>query len=155
MTARLFFGYLAFLATLWLALTPAASAEWLITPQEAAAPGSWDAPLELLSSSAGNGPSIQLRKPLVLQKVYPPVDILIEILTGNSGAAPNMASFKVVLLKLFNIDITERVRKYIKGNVLDVRGAELPEGDHKLRVSVADGAGNLSQRDLRLVISGE
>lgn len=147
MRIRILFGLLCLLAG-------SAHAEWLIQPDEARmadAPASAKQPLSL----SAQGPRITVHKPELLNQVRPPVDILVTFAPGDSGAKPDLASLRVHLLKFINIDITDRLKKFLKGDRLDVTGAEVPTGNHRLRVTLADTNGQESQREFRLVIREE
>ena len=147
MKARIFIGALCLVAG-------AAHAEWLILPDEARAR---DAPVSLRQavSLSSQGPRITVHKPELLNPARPPVDILVTFAPSDSGAKPDLSTLRVHLLKFINIDITDRLKKYLKGDRLDVIGAEVPAGNHRLRVTVADVAGQESQREFRLVIREE
>lgn len=151
MKARILTGVLCLAMGL---MTGAARAEWLIQPDEARAP---DAPasLRLPMSLVSNGPRITVHKPELLNQVRSPVDILVTFAPSESGAKPDLSTLRVHLLKFINIDITDRMKKYIKGDRLDVTGAEVPTGNHRLRVTVADVTGQENQREFRLVIREE
>ncbi len=147
MKAKILIGVLCLVAGL-------AQAEWLILPDEARAR---DAPVSLRQpmSLSSNGPRITVHKPELLNQVRPPVDILVTFAPSDSGAKPDLSTLRVHLLKFINIDITDRLKKFLKGDRLDVTGAEVPVGNHRLRVTVADVTGQESQREFRLVIREE
>jgi hypothetical protein len=46
----------------------------------------------------------------------------------------------------WGIDITDRVREYIHGNVIDVAESELPKGKHTIEIQIDDSAGHRSSR---------
>lgn len=155
MKAKTFLGVLCLAMGL---MMDVAHAEWLILPDEARAldaPVSHGQPLLKPMSLSSNGPRITVHKPELLNQVRPPVDILVSFAPGDSGAKPDLSSLRVHLLKFINIDITDRLKKFLKADRLDVIGAEVPAGNHRLRVTVADTAGQESQREFRLVIREE
>jgi len=41
-------------------------------------------------------------------------------------------------LKMFGIDITDRVRPYIKKTLIDANGIMFPEGEHEFEVRIKD-----------------
>ncbi len=138
---------------LWLA-AGVAHAEWLIQPDEARMA---DAPVQTMQplSLPAQGPRITVHKPELLNQTRPPVDILVIFAPGDSGAKPDLSTLRIHLLKFINIDITDRLKKYLKADRLDVIGAEVPAGSHRVRVSLADANGQESQREFRLVIREE
>ncbi len=134
---------------LWLAGT--VHADWLIQPDEARMA---DAPVQVIQpmSLSAQGPRITVFKPELLNQTRPPVDILVLFAPGDSGAKPDLSTLRIHLLKFVNIDITDRLKKYLKADRLDVVGAEVPAGSHRIRVSLSDTNGSESQREFRLVI---
>ncbi|TAN61670.1 MAG: hypothetical protein EPN20_12065 [Magnetospirillum sp.] len=131
----------------------AAERHWLITPEEVAAAGR-SAAVDMLPmmASQGSGPQIVVYDPKLLDRLRSPVSIMVEFLPGASGLAPDMASLTVTLRGFISIDITDRLRQYLAGMRLAVEGADLPTGNHRIRMVVADTAGNLSARDLVLAV---
>lgn len=148
---------LAAAIALYLGICPAAQAadrRWLITPDEATriagAPASSDA--LPAAASEGQGPQIVVMNPKALERLRSPVDILIRFETGASGQPPDMKSLSVTLRGWINIDITDRLREYLLGSSLEVHEAELPTGNHRIRLTLTDLAGNLSARDVTLIV---
>lgn len=139
--------------------TPGMAAEhhWLITPDEGERAG--HVPLsDMLPAAAeqGPGPLIVVMNPAALERLHSPVNILVRFEAGGSGQQPDMKSLSVTLRGLISIDITDRLRDYLLGTTLAVRDAELPVGSHRIRLTVSDLAGNLSARDVTLiVVAGE
>lgn len=146
------------LLSLGLAATAmAAERRWLITPEEVARVGRAPASDSLpAASSEGPGPQIVVMNPKALERLHSPVNILVRFEAGGSGQPPDMKSLSVTLRGLFSIDITDRLRDYLLGTTLAVQDADLPAGSHRIRLAVADMAGNLSARDVTLiVVAGE
>jgi hypothetical protein len=54
------------------------------------------------------------------------------------GVAVNIDSLRVVYLKTPEIDITPRVARFAKAIGVDIPDAEIPAGEHYIRVEVAD-----------------
>ena len=65
---------------------------------------------------------------------------------------PAMDTLTVTVIGFIDFDITDRVAKYITGDKLDVQQAELPTGNHRLRLSIRDTGGNINERDMDIVI---
>lgn len=124
-----------------------AKGDWLITPEEAAKvrprSGGVIAPVTAVE---GPGPAIFLKNPKLLQSVSSPLDIFIAFKPGKSGKLPDMKTLVVTVLGFIDIDITDRVVEYIRGNDLDIEQAKLPTGNHELRVAIKDIAGNPNER---------
>jgi hypothetical protein len=122
---------------------------WLVTPEEAAKAGEraegWK---ELAAAIEGAGPTIVVHDPRALNRVRAPLNIFVSFEPGKSGESPDMDTLSVTLIGFFDIDITDRVREHIIGDALKVDEANLPEGSHRLRLSIKDLSGNANERDM-------
>jgi hypothetical protein len=129
---------------------------WLITPEEAAmapAPpekrqggGQFDVGRE----PPDTGPTIEVIKPVLGAPASTPLEIAIKFI--SKGAPVDMASLKVTVLKLFGIDITDRVRPYATPAGIQIPDAKLPSGEHTVRITVADASGGVSQKQVTLTV---
>ena len=54
------------------------------------------------------------------------------------GEPVNMDSLRVVYLKMFGIDITDRIRPYVKETRIDANGIKFPEGEHEFEIRIKD-----------------
>lgn len=123
---------------------------WLISPEEAAArPASEDS---LIRSRGLNdrGPKIDVLKPVEDTPQQSPLEILIRFYPNP--AAVNPESVKVQLVKFISIDITDRVKPYLSETGIDVKEAKIPAGTHLVRISVSDGKGETSSREIELQV---
>lgn len=122
---------------------------WLITPQEAALAPALEAsqdgtiPIEAESEL---GPKIVIVKPANGGSAPPPVEVDIQFIPKLSPI--DLASLKVSVVKLINIDITDRVRSHVSDKGIHVPEAQLPSGKHKVRISIADKEGLRSVKDV-------
>ena len=57
-----------------------------------------------------------------------------------------MESLELEYKRAWGIDITNRVRAYIEGTVIDVAESELPRGEHTIEIRIRDTAGQRSHR---------
>ena len=127
---------------------------WLITPNEYLLLGKGVSDnVELLNNNDANGPIIVLAKPKITDKVLAPVNITINFLPGKSDALPNMESLTVLLKGLITIDITNRIKPYINGNILEITDAKIPKGKHKILFMIQDNEENYSERLIKFKIS--
>jgi hypothetical protein len=109
-----------------------------------------------MMTRAGGGPIIKVLRPdqvdggpvPVLSK---PVHISLQF-EPVSQAKVDMASLKVIYLKLFGIDITDRLKPYVAGEAIDVPEADIPTGDHSIRVDIKDTSGKQSSQTFRFVV---
>lgn len=133
----------------------AAARAWLITPQEAALGPYQGQPMMMLRGIGG--PLIRIISPdegdgtkvPVLSK---PVHIKVLFEDSISTAKVIMSSLKVTYLKLWGIDITDRLKPYISGDVIDVPQADIPEGDHSIRIEIKDSAGHLASEEFHFIV---
>ena len=84
------------------------------------------------------GPIIKIEKPDQDQFYDDLIDILISFDKNPLGEPVNMESLRVIYLKMFGIDITDRVRPYIKKTLIDANGIMFPEGEHEFEVRIKD-----------------
>ncbi len=123
--------------------TPAAAAT-LITEHEAELP----ADNSLLRSGIERGPDIVV--------VYPPPKTgMIQSPFGfkvkfepHGGTQINLDTLTVVYKRIPAIDLTARVKPYASANGIDMPGAEVPAGDHRIMITVRDSAGHEGQADI-------
>ncbi len=59
------------------------------------------------------------------------------------GARIDPGSVKFTYLKTPNVDLTDRVRPFVQASGIDIPDAELPPGDHMLRVDIKDQDGRV------------
>ena len=130
----------------------AAGDDWLITPEEAALQIRDGSYAEPVAATEGPGPVILLKNPKMLQKLRSPLDIFIAFEPGKSGKQADMKTLKVTLIGFINFNITDRLVEYIKGTSLDVEGAKLPSGKHRLRMLIKDVEGNPNERDIVVTV---
>jgi hypothetical protein len=110
---------------------------WIISPAEA------DLPLDrqlVPDKSDPDGPKVTVRDPGEVAEVMPPVTIDIAF-QADEGATVDIKSLKVTYLKLFGIDITERLRPYLTADGIHAVNAPLAPGHHSIEISVADTTG--------------
>ena len=84
------------------------------------------------------GPIIKIEKPDQDQFYDDLIDILIRFDKNPIGELVNMESLRIIYLKMFGIDITDRVRPYIKKTLIDASGIMFPEGEHEFEVRIKD-----------------
>jgi hypothetical protein len=107
----------------------------LITEQEASLP-----PERVVVGSRGitRGPRIELVQPD--ETAYSPMRFQLRF-QSFGGAGINTDSLHVIYLKTPEIDITPRVARFAKTAGVDIPDAEIPAGEHYIRVEVADSDG--------------
>ncbi|MEZ5934442.1 MAG: hypothetical protein R3F54_21365 [Alphaproteobacteria bacterium] len=107
-----------------------------------------------LTVSANDGPDIIVHTPETSGALRSPLDFDVEFRAKD--AEPVMGSLLVEYdLGLFWKDVTARIAEHaeITGNRIVSRGADLPAGDHHLRLSISDLAGKTTTTDLVLTVA--
>lgn len=125
----------------------------LITPEESAAEQArLSVPLELRRTRAAFGPRIEILQPDVNGPVATPVSFRIRFVP-ESPATIAPGSLKV-LYGVFKVDITDRLLKAAKfaDNVLEMDGAKIPPGTHRLVLNVRDSADHVGERLVTVVV---
>jgi hypothetical protein len=69
------------------------------------------------------------------------------------GASIDVGSVEVTYLRISNIDLTPRLRPFIRATGIDVPEAEIPPGEHMIRVNVRDSEGRQATSNFVLSIS--
>jgi hypothetical protein len=107
----------------------------LITEREASLP-----PERVVVGSRGitRGPRIELIEQA--EPVHSPLHFQIRF-QSFGGAGINTESLHVVYLKTPEIDITPRVARFAYPIGIDIPDAEIPAGEHYIRVEVTDSGG--------------
>jgi len=115
----------------------AALGDWLVTPEESAQAVS-RAVTPIVNDP--EGPTINVREPGVVKEVKPPVTIDV-VFEPKEGKSIDFNTLKITYLKLFGIDITDRMKPYITPTGLHSANAKLPPGDHNIEIAVQDTEG--------------
>ena len=68
------------------------------------------------------------------------------------GASIDVASLKVTYLRLWGIDITDRVRPYVNDHGIDIDNADIPKGDHSIEIEIRDTLGRAGKEVLKLTV---
>ena len=121
----------------------------LITPDEAAQP---DAPVPRgikLTTIEGNGPQIKIYSPNLEEPLRVPfmMDIAFE---ASFDKTIDTNSLAIKYLKLIPIDLTGRMKPYLNGNRLVVKDLKVPQGKHRLQLSIAYTSGEKTMMEIVL-----
>jgi hypothetical protein len=84
------------------------------------------------------GPIIKVEKPDPDHLYDDLIDILISFDKNPIGEPVNMESLRIIYLKMFGIDITDRIRPYVKETRIDANGIKFPEGEHEFEIRIKD-----------------
>ena len=128
---------------------PAQAAQVLITAEEAALPPPKGA---VATDRRGitRGPKVdvmtgagQLRSPMRFQLKFEP----------HGGARIDPDSVKITYLRTPNVDLTPRVKSFVKPTGIDMPEAELPAGEHMVRVDIKDSDGRIGTTSFILKVA--
>jgi hypothetical protein len=126
----------------YLAMMPTpAGALQLVTAQEAALPPD-DTPTLVFRGSPTRRPSIVVLSPAQnAGLVSSPFNVKIRF-HAFGGAEINAESVVITYIKKPAINITQRLRPFIRPDGIDVADAELPPGVHDFRIEIRDLGGH-------------
>lgn len=124
---------------------------WLVTPEEAALANAESPPgLRKRGIDLRGGPIIELLKPSQGQSARAPVEIDVKFRARTSPI--DETSIEITLLKIINVDLTDRLRPYMTASGIYIPNANLPSGRHAVRIKLADREGNASSTQMTLQI---
>jgi hypothetical protein len=95
-----------------------------------------------------DNPQIRIVAPTLGKTLTPPLDIELQFVpAGSSAIRPD--TFRVCYMGMLTMDITKRItdRVSVSDKGLRVSGAQLPHGQHRLVMLVADARGRLARRE--------
>ncbi len=130
----------------------AAHALQLVTEQEAAASRAAPEPMVARTVPAPDAPRINLLAPSLTAAVASPTRIQVQF-QAAAPAAIKPESFRVRYGAL-RLDITSRITGSAKvtADGIDVAGAALPKGSHRLLIEIQDSAGRTAERQLQFLV---
>lgn len=127
----------------------AASAEPLISEAEAGLPAAADAGMTLRGIT--RGPAIEVVSPSGDKAVKSPMALVVKF-NARNNAAIDKDSVKVTYIKAQSVDLTSRVKSFIKDEGIDMKAAEVPPGQHLLRVDVKDSQGRAATSIFKVTV---
>jgi hypothetical protein len=130
------------------AVTPLYAANVLITQEEAKLPPPKGA-VATDRRGVTRGPKIKLldedgpvHSPMHLQVMF----------ESFGGAKIDLDSVKVTYLKTPNVDLTPRIKPFVRNAGIDIPDVELPVGEHMVRIDVKDSDGRLGSTSFVLKV---
>ncbi|MBM3569886.1 MAG: hypothetical protein FJX46_14160 [Alphaproteobacteria bacterium] len=141
----------AFLAGCFVAAALAlpAQAQMLITAEEAALPA---APGGMALRGVTRGPKVHLVSPAASGAVVKsPVDLQLKF-ESFGGSSIDPALVKVTYIKSPAVDLTPRLKDAIKPTGIAMPTAQLPPGDHPIRVEIKDSEGRAGAANFTLKV---
>jgi hypothetical protein len=121
----------------------------LITAKEAALPSASGA---LATRGISRGPAVKLESPEADTPVVAPFEFKINFeARGDAKIDPN--SVKVIYMKSPFVDLTPRLKNAISANGIDFAKADVPPGNHTIRITVKDTDGRETNSVINLVVN--
>jgi hypothetical protein len=127
-----------------------AAADMLISEAEAKLPPSSD--VVLTTRGMTRGPGVEVVSPDPDRSVASPLPLKIKFIARNNVAI-DPASVKLFYVKAQSVDLTERIKKHLTANGIDMDQAEIPPGTHLLRINLADSQGRTGTATIRLTVA--
>ena len=122
----------------------------LITSKEAQLPA---AKGELKTRGISRGPGIKIVSPDVAAgEVKSPFDFKVQF-ESRGGNKIDPQSVKITYLKFPYVDLTDRVKPAISELGIDFPKAEVPSGEHVIRITVKDTEGRESNSVVTLMVN--
>lgn len=109
----------------------------LITEQEAKLP---NAPSTSNTRGISRGPGVKVLSPEPGVQLRGPFDLKVEF-QPRGGAKIDRSSVKVMYLKSPAVDLTPRVAASLSDTGIELKGAEIPAGEHPIKITVKDTDG--------------
>lgn len=121
----------------------------LITPKEAQMPA---ASGELKTRGIARGPGIKVISPdVTAPEIKGPFDLKV-VFESRGGNKIDASAVKVTYLKATAVDLTPRLKGAITENGIDFAKAEVPPGEHAVKITVKDVDGRESNTVMNLVV---
>ncbi len=134
---------------IFLGIQPMAIAVDLITAKEAQLPA---AAGELKTRGISRGPAIKVLSPDVgSAPISAPFDLKVQF-ESRGGKKIDPASVKVTYLKSPMVDLTGRMKPAISESGISFEKAQVPPGDHAVRITVKDVEGRESNSVINLAV---
>jgi hypothetical protein len=127
----------------------ASAAHVLITPDEARLPPPKGA-VAADRRGISRGPKIILVGDI--EPLHSPTHLQLKF-ESFGGASIDEDSVKVTYLRTPNVDLTPRIKPFLQMTGIDVPDAELPVGDHMVRVDVKDSDGRAGSASFVLQVA--
>jgi len=124
--------------TAGLLISGAAQAVQLITEEEARLPPPKGA-VALDKRGILRGPKVEYVS--TGETVHSPLHLQLKF-QSFGGATIDLDSVRIIYLRAPNVDLTPRVRPFVRSTGVDIPDAELPPGEYTVRVDVKDSEGH-------------
>lgn len=119
----------------------------LITPKEAKLP---DAAGNLNTRGISRGPAIKVVSPEAGASIRGPFEFKVDF-ESRGGATIDKSSIKVIYMKSPVVDLTPRIKGALADNGFDLKNAEIPPGEHQIKIIVKDSDGRETSATTTLI----
>jgi hypothetical protein len=120
----------------------------LITEKEAALPPA----TKVVTRGISRGPAIKFVSPTMGSTVSSPFDLKI-VFEPRGDSKVDVNSVKVTYLKFPYVDLTPRLRSAITVSGINFQNAEVPSGEHAVKLSVQDTEGRETNAEFNLIVA--
>ena len=120
----------------------------LITSQEASLPPA----TKMITRGISRGPSIKFVTPTADSIVSSPFDFKV-IFEPRGDSKVDVNSVKVTYLKFPYVDLTPRLKSAISASGINFQNAEVPAGEHSVRLTVQDTDGRETNSVFNLIVA--
>ena len=107
---------------------------------------------ELRTRGITRGPAIRQVAPEPNTPLKSPFNLKVAF-EARGGATINLTSIQIVYLKSPGVDLIERVRPGLSERGIELSGAEVPVGEHRIRISLQDSDGRQTSSILKLSVA--
>lgn len=127
------------------------AAEMLISEAESKLPQASDSPMA--TRGITRGPGIELVSPAPgTQNVNSPVPLNVKFVARNNIPI-DPASVKLTYLRSPTVDLTDRVKRHVSKDGIDMPQADVPAGNHIIRIDLKDAEGRATSTTITLVVA--
>ena len=138
-------------SALFLVTTALAAPVLLLTDREASLADEPVTGMAFKASPVATGPGIKVIQPDTTKEARPPLKLDVRFVP-QVGRKVNLDGLKVECLKIITIDLTDRVRPYAKADGISMNEVAIPSGKHKIRVTIADDQGGVTQETFVVMV---
>ena len=127
------------------------AAEMLISEAESKLPPGLDS--AMATRGITRGPGIELVSPAPgAQNVKSPLPLQLKFV-GRNAVPIDTASVKITYLRIPTVDLTDRVKPHVSKDGIDMPQADVPPGNHLIRIDVKDAEGRSTSSTITLVVA--
>jgi hypothetical protein len=99
------------------------------------------------------GPFIKVEKPDPDHLYNDLIDILMSFEKNPIGEPVDMKSLQVIYLKMFGIDITDRILPYVNETRIDANGINFSEREHEFEIRIKDSGQMESSEIIKIKVN--